>query len=167
MQHIFSIALIVAGAVIMLFSIFQTRNLLVLAPFLPEKSKAEILRDLTLHRSLMVFFLLAYLAVATAFLYDITIFGEIFVGIVFFLGAIFVLVGIRIQSKMLKETKSSLGGLLPICSSCKKIRAPEGDPHDPASWSSVEKFISTKTSADFTHSVCPECLKKLYPDLYK
>lgn len=31
----------------------------------------------------------------------------------------------------------------------------------------VEKFISAKTSADFTHSICPDCLKKLYPDLYE
>ncbi|MGV1100436.1 hypothetical protein ACUUL3_13635 [Thiovibrio sp. JS02] len=167
MQHIIGIAMILAGALIMLFSIFETRNLLVLTPFLPRQGKEGILRSLRLHRCLMIFFLLAYLAVATAFFYNINQFGELFVGIVFLFGAIFVLTGIRIQIRMLLETKNSLHGLLPICSSCKKIRNPDADPHDPASWTSVEKFISAKTSADFTHSVCPDCLKKLYPELYK
>jgi len=166
-QHILSIAMIIIGALIMLFSIFETRKLLILSPFLPQNSKKEIMRSLRVHRGMMIFFFLAYLAVAFAFIYRIAHFGNFFVGIVFFSGAVFVLVGIRIQIKMLLETKNSLRGLLPICSACKKIRNPDGDPHDPASWSSVEKFITSKTSAGFTHSVCPECLKKLYPELYK
>ncbi|XUW99373.1 MAG: hypothetical protein TUN42_05595 [Dehalogenimonas sp.] len=53
-----------------------------------------------------------------------------------------------------------LTGLLPICANCKKIRDDNGY------WSSVEKYISTHSEAEFTHGICPECLEKLYPSYY-
>jgi PAS domain S-box-containing protein len=53
----------------------------------------------------------------------------------------------------------SLSGLLPICASCKKIRDDKGY------WSQVESYIQKHSDATFTHSLCPDCLKKLYPDL--
>src|SRR6056297_703144 len=59
----------------------------------------------------------------------------------------------------LDEVKT-LKGLLPICAKCKKVRDDEGY------WQSVEKYISQKTEAKFTHSICPDCLKDLYPDYY-
>lgn len=167
MQHILSIVMILAGAVVMLFSLIKARELYVLTPFIPEGSKPEIIRSLRLHRGLMLFFLVGYCVVAGAFFLDISLVGEFFVGLVFLCGAIFVLLGLHVQTRMLLEIKNTLHGLLPICSSCKKIRSADGDPHDPAAWSTVEKFISAKTSVDFTHSICPDCLKKLYPDIYK
>ena len=54
----------------------------------------------------------------------------------------------------------TLTGLLPICANCKKIRDDNGY------WSSVEKYISTHSEAEFTHGICPECLEKLYPSYY-
>ena len=51
-----------------------------------------------------------------------------------------------------------LEGLLPICANCKKIR--EG-----TDWKAVEDYVSTHSLVDFTHSLCPECQKKLYPNL--
>jgi len=54
----------------------------------------------------------------------------------------------------------TLRGLLPICSSCKKIRDDQGD------WNNIEHYIITKTEANLTHGICPECCKSLYPDLY-
>jgi len=167
MQHILSIIMILAGAVVMLVCLVKARELHVLTSFIPERSKAEIIRFLHLHRGLMLFFLLGYCVVAGGFLFRVSFIGEILVGLVFLFGALFVLLGLHIQTRMLLEIKNTLHGLLPICASCKKIRHAEGDPHDMASWSSVEKFISAKTSADFTHSICPDCLKKLYPGLYK
>jgi len=167
MPHILSIIMILAGAVVMLFSLVKARKLLILAPFIPERSKAEIIRFLRLHRALMLFFVLGYCVVAGVFFFHLPFVGEILVGLVFLFGALFVLLGLHLQTRMLIEIKNTLQGLLPICASCKKIRNADGDPHDPASWTSVEKFISAKTSADFTHSICPDCLKKLYPDLYK
>ena len=53
----------------------------------------------------------------------------------------------------------TLRGLLPICSSCKKIRDDKGY------WNKIESYIKEHSEADFTHSICPECAKELYPDL--
>ena len=49
-----------------------------------------------------------------------------------------------------------LEGLLPICSFCKSIKNEAGD------WESLEAFISERSDADFTHGLCPSCLKKHY-----
>lgn len=51
-----------------------------------------------------------------------------------------------------------LSGLLPICSHCKKIRDDKGY------WNNLETYISSHSNADFTHSICPSCMKELYPD---
>lgn len=59
----------------------------------------------------------------------------------------------------LKEIKT-LSGLLPICASCKKIRDDKGY------WNQIEDYITTHSDAQFSHSVCPQCCKKLYPELY-
>jgi two-component system, cell cycle sensor histidine kinase and response regulator CckA len=53
----------------------------------------------------------------------------------------------------------ALSGLLPMCASCKKIR------NDDGYWEQVETFIRNHSSADFTHSICPQCADRLYPDL--
>lgn len=60
--------------------------------------------------------------------------------------------------KALNEVKT-LSGLLPICSSCKKIRDDKGY------WNSVEYYIGLHTDADFTHGICPECTSTLYPEV--
>ncbi|MGR3177570.1 MAG: response regulator [Candidatus Anammoxibacter sp.] len=52
-----------------------------------------------------------------------------------------------------------LEGLLPICASCKKIRDDKGY------WNQVEEYIRARTDVEFTHSICPECAKTLYPEL--
>ena len=52
-----------------------------------------------------------------------------------------------------------LSGLLPICSYCKKIR------NDAGYWKQIEGYIAENSEAKFSHSVCPDCVKKLYPDL--
>jgi PAS domain S-box-containing protein len=53
-----------------------------------------------------------------------------------------------------------LSGLLPICASCKKIRDDKGY------WNKIETYISSHSKVEFSHSICPDCAKKLYPDLY-
>jgi len=57
----------------------------------------------------------------------------------------------------LREIKT-LSGMLPICSSCKKIR------DDSGYWDEVEGYISKHSEAIFSHSICPDCMVKLYPD---
>jgi PAS domain S-box-containing protein len=54
----------------------------------------------------------------------------------------------------------TLNGLLPICASCKNIRDDKGY------WQKVEGYIMKHTEANFTHGICPDCIKKLYPDQY-
>jgi DNA-binding NtrC family response regulator len=54
-----------------------------------------------------------------------------------------------------------LSGLLPICASCKKIRDDKGY------WTQVEVYMREHTEIDFTHTICPECTKKLYPEYYE
>lgn len=55
------------------------------------------------------------------------------------------------------ETVKTLSGLIPICANCKKIRDDEGY------WQKLEKYISEHSNAIFTHGICPDCEKELYP----
>lgn len=52
-----------------------------------------------------------------------------------------------------------LGGLLPICASCKKIRDDNGY------WQQLEEYIQKHSRAEFTHSICPDCRRHLYPEI--
>ncbi len=52
-----------------------------------------------------------------------------------------------------------LGGLIPICSNCKKIRDDKGY------WEHLEKYIQTHSEAQFSHGICPDCASKLYPGM--
>ena len=53
----------------------------------------------------------------------------------------------------------TLSGMLPICASCKKIRDDKGY------WNQIETYIHKHSEAEFSHGICPECAKKLYPDI--
>ncbi|MGE4519658.1 MAG: GAF domain-containing protein [Desulfobacteraceae bacterium] len=59
--------------------------------------------------------------------------------------------------KALSEVKT-LQGLLPICMHCKKIRDDKGF------WTKIEEYISNHSQANFTHSLCPQCLEEKYPE---
>jgi len=71
------------------------------------------------------------------------------------------------RERLIAELQEALGkiktlkGLIPICSSCKKGR------DDAGFWHQVEKYIRDYSEADFSHGICPECAKHLYPKLYK
>ncbi len=52
-----------------------------------------------------------------------------------------------------------LSGFIPICASCKKIRDDKGY------WRQVEEYIRDHSEALFSHSMCPDCMKKLYPEI--
>lgn len=57
------------------------------------------------------------------------------------------------------EQVKMLRGLLPICAGCKKVRDDEGY------WNEVESYVEERTEAVFSHSMCPPCVKRMYPDL--
>lgn len=54
----------------------------------------------------------------------------------------------------------TLSGMLPICANCKKIRDDQGY------WNQLEDYILDHSDAEFSHGICPECAKELYPDLH-
>ncbi|MCE5283862.1 MAG: hypothetical protein LLG93_17390 [Deltaproteobacteria bacterium] len=59
------------------------------------------------------------------------------------------------KKKIVKEIKI-LEGFIPICASCKKIR-------QDIDWKTLEEYISENSLATFNHSLCPDCIRKLYP----
>ena len=73
---------------------------------------------------------------------------------------------IQERDTLISELQAALGkiktlsGLLPICSHCKKIRDDKGY------WRSIERYVSEHSEADFSHGICPECAKLLYPEVY-
>ena len=62
--------------------------------------------------------------------------------------------------KALAEVKQ-LSGMLPICCHCKKIRDDKGY------WSQIEEYIKNHSEASFSHGICPDCIKKYYPEFNK
>ena len=71
------------------------------------------------------------------------------------------------RERLIQELESALSevrvlrGLLPICAACKKVRDEDGV------WSEVENYISNRSEAEFTHGMCPDCLRKYYPKHYQ
>lgn len=62
----------------------------------------------------------------------------------------------HVELKISKDEIKTLKGLIPICASCKQIRDDQGY------WFQVEDYITKNTDAAFTHSICPECMERLY-----
>ena len=74
---------------------------------------------------------------------------------------------LKSKIEQLEEAASHIEKLekfLPICSSCKKVRLKDADPRKQENWMEIENYISEKTDTMFSHSICPECMKKLYPE---
>ena len=67
---------------------------------------------------------------------------------------------IRDLQKALAEVKT-LSGLLPICAGCKKVRDDKGY------WKQIESYLLDHSETKFSHGICPECAKKLYPELFE
>jgi hypothetical protein len=68
------------------------------------------------------------------------------------------------KEKLITELQEALGKVkllgcfLPICASCKKIR------DDQSYWQQIETYIRENSEAEFSHSICPDCAKQLYPE---
>lgn len=67
---------------------------------------------------------------------------------------------IQAQTETLAKRVDTLEGILPICSSCHKIRDEDGG------YQPLETYVATHTQAKFSHGLCEECARKLYPDFY-
>jgi len=70
------------------------------------------------------------------------------------------------KDALLLELKDALGkvkllsGFLPICASCKKIR------DDSGYWQQIESYIRDHSEAEFSHGICPDCARNLYPEIF-
>ena len=64
------------------------------------------------------------------------------------------------ELQMAMDHIKQLEGMLPICSACKKIR------DDTGHWNSIEVYISNHSEIVFSHGICPDCAKKLYPEIH-
>ena len=60
------------------------------------------------------------------------------------------------KKKIEKEIKI-LEGFIPMCANCKKLR-------QDIDWKTLEEYISANSLAQFSHSICPDCITQLYPD---
>ena len=54
---------------------------------------------------------------------------------------------------------TQLEGMLPICANCRQVR------DDGGLWGRIEDYLGSRSSVEFTHAICPECARRLYPDL--
>lgn len=61
------------------------------------------------------------------------------------------------QLRQAVDQIKTLKGIVPICASCKNIRDDRGF------WNRVETYVRDHTEAEFSHAVCPDCMKRLYP----
>jgi len=68
---------------------------------------------------------------------------------------------INSMSDRIEKHVRSLENLMPICANCKKIRDDKGY------WNQVEQYLLEHSGMRFSHGICPECTKKLYPDYYE
>jgi hypothetical protein len=76
-------------------------------------------------------------------------------GLVFLLAVL----GIGLTYRHLKRIRY-LEGFLPVCSYCKRIRAGEH-------WIPIEQYVSDHSAAYFSHGLCPDCLRREYPEFDK
>lgn len=67
----------------------------------------------------------------------------------------------RIEDLKTALNSNSFDGRFPICSKCKDIRDEKG------CWHTIEEFIAGLSEAEFSHSLCPDCAKELYPDMFE
>ena len=84
-------------------------------------------------------------------------FGEIIVEMVIF--SIVLAIQFWLLRQLYKRIRL-LEGFIPICANCKKIRNEEEQ------WEQMEKYIAEHSLAKFSHGICPDCAKKLYPEIY-
>jgi hypothetical protein len=115
-----------------------------------------------------------YMAIATSILTLVGVyaspdggeFWSVFTNRFLALFAIWTITVLSVQRKAIYEEKEKavekikvLSGLLSICASCKKIRDDKGH------WRQIESYIGEHSEAQFSHGICPDCAKKLYPDI--
>jgi hypothetical protein len=151
----YGVSIILGGFFIMAFLYFVDILTMYLLPrFMPMKKAMDTMKNLHLNYN--------WILSATGFFL-------LFIGIMYLNKIIFPerkraedeRERIILELKAALDKVNTLSGFLPICASCKKIRDDKGY------WNQIEQYISEHSDTEFSHAICPECTKKLYPEFYK
>lgn len=126
-----------------------------------EPDRSWLLARVRLHRALMVLFLVAYAAVAGSCLTGFDEMNAAIVPAVFFLVSAFVYIGILMQNRMSAAMLRTIHGLIPLCAWCKRVRTTSSGQSDEPEWQSVETFLARRAPVDFSHGICPDCLRRM------
>ncbi len=88
------------------------------------------------------------------------------ISVIFLVGAVFVSLGIFIQSRLLTGLQTTLSGLVSICLKCKKINTDNQKPREQEAWTTLESYISSKSDVNFSHGHCPSCYREVMEEFH-
>jgi len=157
--------LVLAVAMVLFFGIARARVLLGAALLLPAASRRPIRPFLIANLTLMVLFLSGSLIVTFSFLTGRATEGMMPVSLTLLAGSLMATLSTVLQTRMIAGLQRTLAGVVPVCSGCKRIRRPDAPEADVASWQVVDDYLAGHTAAMVTHSLCPDCLNRLYPEM--
>ena len=158
------IVILLTGAALFLWSAVRLRPVARTAELTHEPQRSRLRRGLRCHACFIAFFALAYVGLAVGLVLGRQIGGEPLLLAVLGLGAIFVALDVRIQSRFATEIENTLRGLLSVCAHCRRIRVREKESGDDK-WQVMELFLMDTTDATFSHGICPDCWVEHYPQL--
>lgn len=161
------VCLVLAVAVVPFLGIFRARVMLGAALLLPAASRRPIRRFLIANLMLMVVFFSGSLIVTFSFLTGRATEGMVPVSLTLLAGSLMATLSTVLQTRMIVGLQRTLAGVVPVCSGCKRIRRPEAPEDDASSWQVVDDYLAGYTAAMVTHSLCPDCLRRLYPEMAK
>lgn len=148
----------------MAFSVQRVRAVMDVLPLVGEAPRATLRRLIRIHAVLMAGFVAGYVITGAAIVLGWDLFEHLVVGFIFASGAVFVYLGITIQTRLIAEIVATIEDLVPICASCKRIRLVDRSPEEMTSWKPLETYFGDTHQTKFSHSICPECTTKLFPD---
>ncbi len=139
----------------MVRNLSRHRSVSLALPFVDPTTRTQLRHLRQMYGAGILFFLGGYAITALAFQRGWQILGEGFVGVVFLSGAVFVGLGLTIQSLFVEALLKTMGRLVPICAYCHRVRIPGSQAHEPDIWQVVDlRFSSDEV---MTYTICPAC----------
>ena len=163
--HIICSLVVAAGAGIMVACVYRVGEVRGTLALTLEPNRGWLLRRIRIHRTLMGLFLAAYVAVIAGCLFDVKFVSESVMAILLFLSAAFIYLGISIQNRMSHAMLQTIGGLIPMCAWCKRVRTEGGEQRVGPDWETVETYLARRVPVDFTHDICPDCQQKIAAEI--
>ena len=157
--------LVLAVAVLLFLGLFRARVLLDATSLLPAASRRWVRGFVVGNLVLMVVFFSGSLIVTFGYLTGSLTGGILPVSLTLLAGSLMALLSTLLHTRMILGLQKTLAGIVPVCSGCKKIRRPELAEGDPEAWQVVDTYLASHTTAMVTHGLCPDCLKRMYPEM--